>query len=122
MKGLKILAIVFAAAAVLLVALVVLAFTPGVQTWAVRRAVADQPGIKIEIGRVAAGLSDGQVSDLKVTKDGMVISAKSAKARYALTEFLTKKRLNADQVTVEDLVVDLRGAASAPGGATVPAN
>src|ERR1044071_7101709 len=117
MKGLKVLAIVFAAAAVLLVAVVILAFTPAVQTWAVRRAVADQPGMKIEIGRVAAGLSDGEVRDLKITKDGMVITAKSANAHYALMQFVTQKRLNADQITVEDLVVDLRGTASVAAAA-----
>jgi hypothetical protein len=128
MKGLKILLVTVAALAVVLVLVVVLALTPAVQTWAVRKVVGNQPGMQIEVGHVGAGLSEGELGDLRFVKDGMIITAKGVTARYKLTDYLTQKRINADQVTVEDLVVDLRGVTPAtptagtnsPGSTTAP--
>lgn len=127
MKVLKIFALVLGAVAVLLAIGLALALTPSVQTWAVRRALAGQPGMKPEIGRVAAGFSDADVSDLRIEKDGAIIVAKGVTAKYSAWDYITSKRINVDQVTVTDLLVDLRNAKPAaapadgtakPGGAT----
>ena len=75
MKSLKIFAVALSAAVLLLALGVLLAFTPAVQTWAVRRAVAGQPGITIEVGRVAAGLSAADITNLRVVKDRVVLTA-----------------------------------------------
>ena len=76
-KPLKLVLIIVGSLAALVAVVVVLAFTPGVQTWAVRRAVAGQPGIQIEVGRVAAGLSKAELRDVRVVQDGTVIVAPS---------------------------------------------
>jgi hypothetical protein len=117
MKALKILGFVLGGILVLLAVLVGVALLPSVQTWAVRKAVADIPGLQLEVSRVSAGLSAAEISDLRVVRDGTVITAKSVTARYAALEYLTSKRLNADALTVQDLVVDLRNAQPDPAAA-----
>ncbi|MDO8540457.1 MAG: hypothetical protein Q7S40_08440 [Opitutaceae bacterium] len=120
MKALKIVAIVVGVVAVLLALVFVLALTPTVQTWAVRKALAGQPGMITEVGRVAAGFSDARIDDLRVVKDGAVITAKSVTANYSAWDYISNQRVNVDQVTVRDLVVDLRNAkpAGAPASTT----
>lgn len=122
MKALKILAWVVGSIAVLVAVLLILALTPGVQTWAVRKAVAGQPGMTVELDRVAAGFSSAEISNLRYAKDGIVVTAKAVTAKYSAWDYITKSRVNADQVLVKDLVVDLRNPAPAakpaPGGTT----
>lgn len=118
MKALKIVAFVVGGLVVLVAIVFALALTSSVQTWAVRKATADQPGMKLQVARVSAGFSAADIDDLKVEKDGMVITAKKISARYTASEYLSKKRINADSVTVEDLLVDLRNAKPAPAAAT----
>ncbi|HUR57282.1 MAG TPA: hypothetical protein VM029_06210, partial [Opitutaceae bacterium] len=120
MKVAKIVAIVLGVFLLLAVVIGALALTPGIQTWAVRRAVAGQPGMKIEVGHVAAGFSAADIRELRVVKDGMVITAKGITANYSAWDYISRKKINADQVTVEELVVDLRasGAPANPGTTT----
>lgn len=120
MKAAKIAGIVVGGIIVLLAVLVAVALVPGVQTWAVRKAVANQPGMKIEVGRVAAGFSAANISDVRVVQDGTVITAKDVTANYSAWDFLTSKRIDADRITVADVVVDLR-ATQPPAGETVGA-
>lgn len=120
MKAARIIGIVLGGVLLLVVLLAALALSPAVQTWAVRKAVADQPGVTVQFSRVAAGFSRADVRDLRVVKDGMVITAKGVTANYSAWDYITHKRINADDVTVEDLTVDLRGAptaSAAPAGA-----
>ncbi len=118
MKGLKIFGFVVGGIAVLCGLVLALALTSGVQTWAVRKAVAGQPGMTLEVAKVDAGFSAAEITDLRLTKDGMVVTAKSITAKYSAWDYLTQKRINADSVAVQDLLVDLRNAkpaAAAPG-------
>src|SRR5205823_1620677 len=101
MKALKIVAFVVGGIVVLLGILVVLAFTPSVQTWAVRK-FANQPGTTIEVGRVAANLTGADITDLRYVKDGMVVTAKGVTARYTAWDYISKKRINASQVDMQD--------------------
>ena len=120
MKALKILGFTLAALLLIVVVLVALALTPSIQTWAVRKAMADQPGMKLEVGRVAAGLSAADISDVRFSQNGMIVTAKGVTARYSAWDYLTKNRINADNVTVEELLVDMRNvkpAADAEGKA-----
>lgn len=115
MKALKILGFVFAGIVVLLAVLIALALTPSIQTWAARKALAGHPGTQFEVGRIAAGLSAADVADLHYAKDGMIVTAKGVTARYNAWDFLKQNRINADQVTVQELVVDLRNAKPVEG-------
>ena len=122
MKALKIVAFVVGGIVLLLAIGLLLALTPSVQTWAVRKAVAGQPGMKLDVARVAAGFSAADIADLRFEQDGIVVTAKAVSARYNAWDYVSKKRINADSVTVQDLVVDLRNAKPAAAQAsTMPA-
>lgn len=118
MKRLKIFAFVAGGMLVLLALLVALALTPGVQTWAVRRAVAGQPGVNIAVDRVAAGFSSADITGLKITQDGAILSLPSITAKYSAWDFLVNKKIAADDVSVRDMVIDLRDAPAATAGKT----
>src|SRR3954465_1540221 len=105
MKGLKIVAWIVGSLVLLLAVVFALALTPAVQTWAVRKAVAGQPGTTIEVARVAAGPSAANITEFRYAKDGMVVTAKGVSAKYSAMDYLTKKRINADSVNVDDLVI-----------------
>ena len=64
MKGLKIFAFVVAGIVLLLAIVLALALTPSVQTWAVRKAVAGQPGMDIQVAKVAAGFSAADLEEV----------------------------------------------------------
>ncbi|MBL9201599.1 MAG: hypothetical protein JNL39_13905 [Opitutaceae bacterium] len=115
-KKLKISGIVIGSICALGVVAVVLALNSGVQTWAVRKAASGQPGTKVEVSRVSAGFSAAEVNDFQFEQDGMVVTAKGVNAKYSAWDFLTSRRVNADSVSVEDLVVDLRKVQPAPAG------
>jgi hypothetical protein len=115
MKALRIFGLVLATIIVLVVVLALLALTPAGQTWAVKKAAASQPGMKLDVSRVSAGLSNADLRDVHLVKDGMVVTAKHVVAKYSAMDYLTKKRLTVQDFTVEDLTVDARGA-SATGG------
>jgi hypothetical protein len=122
-EGLKIVAIVLGGMVVLLAVVLALALVPSVQTWAVRKAVEGQPGMEIRVAKVAAGVNGADISDLRVVKDGMIITAKGVTAEYSAWDYLTSQRINADSVNIEELVVDLRNAkpaAATPPGAKSP--
>ena len=122
MKVLKISALILAGLIVAVLLIGSLAFLPAVQTWAVRKALARQPGLTLEVGRVAAGFSSAEIGDLHIVKDGLVVTARNVSARYSAWDYLRHKRINVDDVAVQGLTVDARHyapAASAP--ATAPA-
>ncbi len=121
MKALKIVGLLLGGFILLGVVLIALALTPSIQTWAVKRAVAGQPGTTLDVSRLAAGPSAADISDLRFTTNGIVITAKGISARYSAWDYLTQNRLNADSVTIEDLVIDLRNAAATDSAATSPA-
>lgn len=121
MKALKIVGFVLGGIVLLLAVGIALALTPAVQTWAVKKAVAGQPGMTIDMSRVAVGLSATDISDLKFEKDGMVVTAKGISARYSAMDFLTKDLVNADSVSIDELLVDLRNAKPSPAASATSA-
>jgi hypothetical protein len=108
MKALKIVGLVFCGFVLLAVLLVGVAFVPAVQTWAVRKAVTGQPGRKLEIGRVAAGLSATEIRDVRLVQDGLVVTVKRVFARYSTWDYFFHKRVNLDRIEVQGLVVNTR--------------
>lgn len=121
MKGLKILAVVVGGVAVLVAVALVVAFNSSFQTWAVRKAVAGQPGMTIEVTRVSAGMSGAEITGFKFAGDGMVVSAKAVNAKFSAWDFIRSDRINLESLVVEDLDVDVRQAA-APAASTGPAS
>ena len=80
MKRLKIFGFVLSGLTLVVVVAIVLAFTPAVQTWAVRKAGTGQPGRTMEVSRVDAGLSSAAVRDFRFTQDGMIVTATGVSA------------------------------------------
>jgi|GEM_PF-5355425 len=120
MTRLKLTLIIVASLAALALIAVVLAFTPGVQTWVVRRALAGQPGLVLEVGRVAAGLSSAELQDVRVVQDGTVIVVKEISAVYSATDYLSGKKIYLSRVAVKGAEIDTRKATakSAPAPPT----
>jgi hypothetical protein len=108
MKGLKLTLIILGSLAALVALVGVLAFTSGVQTWAVRRTLAGQARFKADAGRVSAGLSAAELRDVRFEQDGLVITAKEVTAAYSATDYLSGHRVNIARVTVRGLEVDAR--------------
>jgi hypothetical protein len=92
----------------------VLALTPAIQTWAVRKVVSQQRGLKLDVARVSAGLSSAELKNVHLVKDGLVVTAKQVNARYSAWDYVRRQRLTVDDLTVDDLVIDTRGATSTP--------
>ncbi len=108
MKRFKLPLIIVGSLASLVLVAVVLAFTSGVQTWAVRRATADLPGLKLDVGNVAAGLSSAELRDIRVEQDGIIIVAKEVTATYSATDYLSGHRITVGNVAVRGLEIDAR--------------
>ena len=108
MKRFKLPLIILGSLAALVLVAVVLAFTSGVQTWAVRRVTADLPGVKLDVGHVAAGLTSAELRDIRVEQDGIIIVAKGITATYSATDYLSGKRITIGNVAVRGLEIDAR--------------
>lgn len=113
-KPLKLVLIIVGSIAALMVVVVALAFTSGVQTWAVRRALAGQPGLQIEVAHVAAGLSKAELRGVRVVQDGTVIVAPQVEAAYSATDYLFGGKINVASVTAKGVEVDTRNAVAKP--------
>jgi len=118
MKGLKIIGLVVGALVVFAAVVVGLALSPAVQTWALRKAVANQPGFAIGVAEIDAGFSGLKVTDFSFTQDGIVVTAKGVSAQYSTWDYISNRRINADQIHVQELVIDLRQATAKPGSNT----
>src|SRR5476651_2334366 len=77
MKVVRILLFIVAAVLGLLAVVVAVAFTSGFQTWAVRKALASQPGLTASVGRVNAGLGRVQVEQVRVMQAGATLTLPS---------------------------------------------
>lgn len=107
---------------VLLVVVVgVAAFNPSVQRWAVLRAVASQPGLKLEVTRVAAGLGSFEIGGLKVEQDGIRLEIATLKGEYGLWPMVAGRQVEIPRITARGVVIDLTrlSPAEAQAGATV---
>jgi len=114
-KVLRILLICFGVVALLVVAALILAFQPSVQTWAARKAVASgaPAGMEISIGRVAAGLNRTEVSGIRVRQPGMTLDLPSATVDVSLMGLL-KNRVDIKNLVAKGWTVDLSQPAPAP--------
>jgi hypothetical protein len=109
--------LIVAASLVALVALLVgLAFTSPVQTWAVRRAVADVPGAKIEVGRASLGLRSVRLENVRVEQPGLVLTLPRFEIELPLLD-AAKGKVAVARLVAKGWTLDLTTAASAPAKA-----
>lgn len=105
--------------AALVVLVLVLALTPAVQTWAARKAVAGQPGLKADIGRVAVGLSSVSVRDTRLQQDGLILILPSADIELPLLSAAGKK-IAIQRLTAKGWTVDLTAPVAGKTAAVMP--
>ena len=97
MKAAKIAAIVLASLLVLVLAAGAVALRSGFQTWAVRKALAGQPDLNVEVDEVAAGFSAATLRGVRVKQPGMSLAVESVSARYSAWAYLSGARVEVDE-------------------------
>ncbi|MFM8617567.1 MAG: hypothetical protein ACKOE8_02410 [Opitutaceae bacterium] len=125
MKAAKIVVIALGSLLALVVIAGAVALSSGFQTWAVRKALAGQPDLNLEVGEVAAGFSSATVRGVKLKQPGLALEVGEVSARYSAWAYLSGGKIDVDEIDVKGIAVDLRPApATAPGksGTTVGAN
>lgn len=100
----------------LLLLAVVLAFTPGVQTWAVRRALSGMLEGQLAIDRVAVGLSSTEITGLKLVQPDFSARLARLSVRYSAMDLLRSRTVDLAELLIEGVELDLRQKAG--GGAT----
>lgn len=83
-----------------------LALAPGVQRWAVMRAVRAQPGLKFEATTIAAGWSHLRLAGVQAAKGSLTVQVGQLDADYSLWPLLFRRRLELANVHGRGLVVD----------------
>ncbi len=99
----------------LLVALVAaVAFTSPVQRWAVRRALAGQPGLNVQFTHLAAGPMRAEVTDIVVERRGLRVRLPRAEVEYSLWRYLLHARVVVTRLFASGVELDLSKTAAAP--------
>ena len=106
MKPVRLLLILSGIITVAGVALLATALTPAVQRWALLRAVAGQPGLKLEVAEISAGLSGISLRGVALQKNGLRVKLDRFDADYGLGQILFRRRLHIHQLTADGLLVD----------------
>lgn len=91
MKLTRVLVIGSLALLALVLIAVALAFNSSVQTWAARRAVAGQPDMAVELGRVSVGLQRVDLQAVTVRVPGMKLTLPEASAELPVIDAASKK-------------------------------
>ncbi len=107
-----------AVSAVLVLAAFVLVFNSSFQTWAVRRALAGQPGIAI--GHVDAGFSSVELRAVEVTRNSVHLSAPVIRARIPVIPLLWSRRVSISRLEARDWSVELENPGKADAVARDP--
>ncbi|MBA4138177.1 MAG: hypothetical protein C0518_12745 [Opitutus sp.] len=110
----------------LVVAAFALALTPAVQRWAVQRALASQPDVKLEFAHLAAGTSGAELREVTFERQGLRVRVASLETDYALWRFVFQRRLEIPRLVAKGVEIDASqltvaetraGAAGAPAAA-----
>lgn len=106
MKIWRVLLIAAASLVVVLVIATVLVFNSGFQTWIARKAVAAQPDLKADIGRVSVGLNQVELTSVKVTQPGLILTLPSASIDVSVLKAASKK-VEVKRLTAHGWTLDL---------------
>ena len=122
MKVFRRLLVVAGAAALALGGLVALAFNSGVQTWALRRALADTPGLRAKLGSVSAGIREVDLRDLEYRNGAAVLTVPRVVAGLPLLPAGLNRQVHVSKLEASGWTLDLTrvappAAAGSGGGA-----
>ncbi len=118
MKPLRLLLLGLIAFALVLVVVITLAFTPGVQTWAARKLAPSGPELTVDIGQVNAGLNQTRVENIRVVQPGLALTIPSAEIEVGVLSAAGGK-IEVKRLVAKDWILDLTApVAPAPEPAT----
>ncbi len=83
------------------------ALSSAFQRWAVRRATADRPGLKVEVAGVSAGFSALHLRGVQVQKKGLRVKVDRLDADYSLWQLLFDHRLQIHRLDSRGILVDV---------------
>lgn len=122
MKRFRLLGYAIAALALLLGMACAVAFNASFQTWAARRALAGSPTWRGTIGAVEAGWRSVRVRDLRLEREGLVITVPAIEAELPVWTALWDKRLEVTRLEAKGWTVDLTPAPAKAAAAAVPSS
>ncbi|MBW8782723.1 MAG: hypothetical protein JF599_12680 [Verrucomicrobia bacterium] len=97
-----------------LAAVIALTFTPAVQTWALHRVLAGQPGLNASVGSVSAGLHATHVEDVRFSRPGVAFTLPSADVEVTLLDAV-RRRVALKQIVAKGWTLDLTAAGASAG-------
>ncbi len=103
----RILLIAFGSILALVIAILVVLRLPATQRWLLQRAVADVPGLKLEVEHLSAGLSGAEVRGVVARTTVAVVRLPRVQASYDGWTLLTKRELVVRELTAPDVLVEL---------------
>jgi hypothetical protein len=113
MKPFRLILIGLSAIALLLVLGVVLALTPGVQTWAAKKFAPATAELSVGIGHVNAGLNQTRVDNVRVVQPGLVLTIPSAEVDISVIDAAGGK-VEVRRLVAKGWVLDLTAPGAAP--------
>jgi len=120
MKILRPVLVSVAVLAALLVIVLALAFTPSVQTWAARRALVVQPGVKASLGRVAVGLNQIELTGFNFQQPSFALTLPSVTVEMSLAS-VAGKNVAVRRLVAKGWKIDLTAPAAVSGPASASA-
>jgi len=128
MKFVRPLLFTLGAIAVIVAVGLTIALRPSVQRWALLRAAANKPGLKVELSGVAAGFSSAVLDGVRIERRGTNVTVAHLEVEYSLWPLVFGHRLTVHRLAVKGLLVDASHrsrngavAATAGGPAAAPA-
>ena len=83
-----------------------LLLTPAVQRRVLLRAVQAQPGLKVEVTTVSAGLSHLRLGGVRLEQSGLTVQVGQLEADYSLWRLLLKRQLVVGRLSGRGLFID----------------
>ncbi|MEY2878726.1 MAG: hypothetical protein RLZZ15_1106 [Verrucomicrobiota bacterium] len=106
-KPLRLLLLALGVAVVLVLIAGGLALHSGVQTWAARRALAAQPGMKARLGQLSAGFRTVELADLHFEQDGATITLPSLRAELSVVDAGLNQKVRVRRLVARGWTLDL---------------
>jgi hypothetical protein len=114
-----------AAACAVAVALGLAAFNSRIQTWAVRRELSARPWLGASVGAVSAGWGSVRIDNLRIERDGAVLTVPAVEARLPVLYAVLERRVLVRGLVAKGWTLDLaragRAAPPGPAGNRAPA-
>jgi hypothetical protein len=119
MKRFRLPVLVAGALGVLLVLAVAVLFSSTFQTWAVRRAIAAEPGLKVSVGSVSAGLKRAELTNLRFERGGAVLAVPRVEIDVPMFPAAWDRNISITRLVAKGWTLNLTNAAATP--AVIPA-